>query len=172
MMPHPFHIHGNHFYVLKVNGVDPPLNLRGRKDVVTVSPNGGSVKLITQYNDFGDSLVPFMFHCHILSHEDNGMMGQFVIKPDLFSGITPTILSAETVLIYPNPIANHVYFSFPGLNENSSISYKIFDSSGHLVNSNYSKNVNSIEVNNLSPGLYFLQIDSGIFHGFARFLRQ
>ena len=59
-MPHPFHIHGNHFYVLKVNGVNPPLNLRGRKDVVTVPPNGGSVKLITQYNYFGDSVVPFI----------------------------------------------------------------------------------------------------------------
>ncbi len=49
MMAHPFHIHGNHFYVLSVNGASPPANLRGRKDVVVVPPMNGSVKLITRY---------------------------------------------------------------------------------------------------------------------------
>ena len=81
MMAHPFHIHGNHFYVLAVNGAPPATNLRGRKDVVIVPPMGGSVKLITRYEDFSDPDMPFMYHCHILSHEDNGMMGQFIIQP-------------------------------------------------------------------------------------------
>ncbi|MBK9026239.1 MAG: multicopper oxidase domain-containing protein [Saprospiraceae bacterium] len=26
-------------------------------------------------------MMPYMFHCHILSHEDNGMMGQFIVNP-------------------------------------------------------------------------------------------
>ncbi|MBK7335012.1 MAG: multicopper oxidase domain-containing protein [Saprospirales bacterium] len=63
MMAHPFHIHGNHFY---------------GKDVVVVPPINGSVKLVTKYENYGDANLPYMFHCHILSHEDGGMMGQFM----------------------------------------------------------------------------------------------
>lgn len=81
MMAHPFHIHGNHFYVLQVNGATPPPNQRGRKDVVVVPPMNGSVKLITKYANYGDPMLPYMFHCHILSHEDGGMMGQFIVNP-------------------------------------------------------------------------------------------
>ena len=77
MMAHPFHIHGNHFYVLQVNGATPPPNQRGRKDVVTVPPMNGSVKLITKYENYGDPVLPYMFHCHILSHAESahGMFG-------------------------------------------------------------------------------------------------
>lgn len=80
MMPHPFHIHGNHFFVLAVNGATPAANLRGRKDVITVPPNNGSVKIITKYEDFANDTMPYMYHCHILSHEDDGMMGQFIVN--------------------------------------------------------------------------------------------
>jgi blue copper oxidase len=34
MMAHPFHIHGNHFFILSIDGATPPANLQGRKDVV------------------------------------------------------------------------------------------------------------------------------------------
>ncbi|MBL7798962.1 MAG: multicopper oxidase domain-containing protein [Saprospiraceae bacterium] len=80
MMAHPFHIHGMHFYVLTVNGATPPANLRGRKDVVVVPPMNGSVKIILRYEDFSDPHIPYMYHCHILSHEDTGMMGQFIVN--------------------------------------------------------------------------------------------
>ncbi len=80
MMAHPFHVHGMHFYVLTVNGATPPANLRGRKDVVAVPPMNGSVKLILRYEDFSDPDMPYMYHCHILSHEDTGMMGQFIVN--------------------------------------------------------------------------------------------
>lgn len=81
MMAHPFHIHGNHFFITSINGATPPLNMQGRKDVVLLSPQGGTATLITKYEDFNDPMMPYMYHCHILSHEDNGMMGQFIINP-------------------------------------------------------------------------------------------
>lgn len=81
MMAHPFHVHGNSFYILSVNGSTPPANLRGRKDVVVIPPMNGSVKIIMRFEDFNDPNMPFMYHCHILSHEDTGMMGQFIINP-------------------------------------------------------------------------------------------
>ncbi|MBK8556943.1 MAG: multicopper oxidase domain-containing protein [Lewinellaceae bacterium] len=81
MMAHPFHVHGNPFYVLKVNNATPPANERGRKDVIMVPPMGGTVKLITRFEDFSDPDMPYIYHCHILSHEDTGMMGQFIVNP-------------------------------------------------------------------------------------------
>jgi bilirubin oxidase len=36
-----------------------------------------------QFNDYSDPTLPYMFHCHILEHEDMGMMGQFVVVDSL-----------------------------------------------------------------------------------------
>jgi FtsP/CotA-like multicopper oxidase with cupredoxin domain len=77
-MPHPFHIHDIQFLILTRNGSPPPENERGWKDTVLVMP-GETVNIITQFGDFADPDKPYMFHCHILEHEDAGMMGQFVV---------------------------------------------------------------------------------------------
>ena len=79
-LPHPFHIHDVHFLVLERNGEKPNIDQRGYKDTVLVMP-GETVRLIMQFNDFADPDVPYMFHCHMLEHEDGGMMGQFVVVP-------------------------------------------------------------------------------------------
>jgi bilirubin oxidase len=34
---------------------------------------------MVRFTDFADSTMPYMFHCHILTHEDEGMMGQFLV---------------------------------------------------------------------------------------------
>ncbi|MDO8365151.1 MAG: multicopper oxidase domain-containing protein, partial [Saprospiraceae bacterium] len=66
MMAHPFHLHGNSFWVVSVGGSTPAANLRGRKDVITVPPMNGSVKIVVRYDDFSDPDMPYMYHCHIL----------------------------------------------------------------------------------------------------------
>jgi blue copper oxidase len=77
-LTHPFHIHDIQFRVLDRDG-DPPLpNERGLKDTVLVDP-GSAVRVIAEFVDFADPQHPYMFHCHILEHEDAGMMGQFVV---------------------------------------------------------------------------------------------
>ncbi len=76
--PHPFHIHDIQFLILTRNGSPPPENESGWKDTVLVMPRE-TVKIITQFSDFADPDLPYMFHCHILEHEDAGMMGQFVV---------------------------------------------------------------------------------------------
>ncbi|HEY3141650.1 MAG TPA: multicopper oxidase domain-containing protein, partial [Acidimicrobiales bacterium] len=76
--PHNFHIHDVHFAVLSVDGEDPPLSLRGWKDTVPVLP-GKPMRLIMEFTDYTDPNTPYMFHCHVLQHEDQGMMGQFVV---------------------------------------------------------------------------------------------
>lgn len=77
-MFHPFHIHDIQFQILTRNGQPPPENERGWKDTVLVKQKE-TVRVIAQYSDFADPDVPYMFHCHILEHEDAGMMGQFVV---------------------------------------------------------------------------------------------
>jgi FtsP/CotA-like multicopper oxidase with cupredoxin domain len=72
---HPFHYHGVQFQVLSRDGRKPPLNELGWKDTILVNPNE-SVKVIAKFDYKG----LFMYHCHILEHEDSGMMGQFEVK--------------------------------------------------------------------------------------------
>jgi bilirubin oxidase len=77
---HPFHIHDVNFYVLDINGVPPPTHLAGRKDVIHVPGGNGVVRFITKFETFYDNDHPYMYHCHMLTHEDDGMMGQFIVK--------------------------------------------------------------------------------------------
>jgi suppressor of ftsI len=65
---HPFHIHVNDFQVMKVNG--RPYHARGLQDVVII-PKHGSVVIRNPFDRFTGHYV---FHCHILGHEDAGMM--------------------------------------------------------------------------------------------------
>jgi len=77
-MMHPFHIHHGLFQVLDRNGELPPMNERGWKDTVRVNP-GELVRIVMRFEDFADAENPYMYHCHILEHEDRGMMGQFLV---------------------------------------------------------------------------------------------
>jgi bilirubin oxidase len=71
-MDHPFHLHGTQFQVLarESGGQRVEETLLAWRDTVNVRP-GESVHLATVQHDTGDR----MFHCHILEHEDLGMMG-------------------------------------------------------------------------------------------------
>jgi FtsP/CotA-like multicopper oxidase with cupredoxin domain len=76
--PHNFHVHDVQFRVLEVDGRQPPPELRGAKDTVFV-PGGRTVKLAMRFTGPADPDTPYMYHCHLLYHEDGGMMGQFVV---------------------------------------------------------------------------------------------
>ncbi|WP_218010087.1 multicopper oxidase family protein [Actinomadura kijaniata] len=75
---HNFHIHEVAFRVLDVAGSPPPAYTNGHKDTVYV-PSKSTVRLAVQFGHHTDPASPYMYHCHILRHEDSGMMGQFVI---------------------------------------------------------------------------------------------
>jgi blue copper oxidase len=77
-LAHPFHIHDVQFRVLDRDGEPPHPHEKGLKDTVLVDPNS-AVRVITKFADFSDPTHPYMYHCHILEHEDAGMMGQFVV---------------------------------------------------------------------------------------------
>jgi blue copper oxidase len=76
--PHNFHPHGVHFRVLEHAGAPPPPEISGLQDTVFVPP-GETVRLVVRFGGYSDRNLPYMFHCHVLRHEDDGMMGQFVV---------------------------------------------------------------------------------------------
>ncbi|HYE39240.1 MAG TPA: multicopper oxidase domain-containing protein, partial [Ramlibacter sp.] len=76
VMPHPFHIHGVHFEVLSRGGQSPVVEDQGRRDTVIVDE---TVELLVHFGQPASERAPFMYHCHILEHEDMGMMGQFTV---------------------------------------------------------------------------------------------
>ncbi|WP_328895850.1 multicopper oxidase family protein [Streptomyces sp. NBC_00236] len=77
-MTHNFHVHDVQFRVLEVNGREPEPALRGRKDTVAI-PVGTTMKIALRFDGPADPDTPYMYHCHLLAHEDHGMMGQFVV---------------------------------------------------------------------------------------------
>jgi len=77
-MPHPIHIHDIQFRILSRNGGPPEANEYGLKDTVLVNSDE-TVRVITRFENYADETSPYMYHCHILEQEDQGMMGQFVV---------------------------------------------------------------------------------------------
>jgi len=66
---HPFHIHTNDFQVMSIN--NKPYPARGLQDTVPL-PVGGAVRIRMRFRNF---VGAYVYHCHILGHEDAGMMG-------------------------------------------------------------------------------------------------
>ena len=73
-MSHPFHVHGFQFQVLDRNGVTEPF--AAWKDTVLIH-NAETVRLVLKLDDFRGMR---MYHCHILDHEDLGMMGMIDVQ--------------------------------------------------------------------------------------------
>ncbi len=161
MMPHPWHIHGNYFYITSINGSSPPTYMQGRKDVVTVSPQGGTVQLVMKYEDFSDPTMPYMYHCHIGSHEDNAMMGQFIVNP-VTTGINDVDANLN-IAVYPNPTYNG--WIIDGTSSESQLSISLTNSLGQVVLTQtiipvagkFSYNIPSTE---MAAGMYVLTLGS------------
>jgi len=145
---HPFHIHDVEFNILTRDGVAPPLAEQGWKDVVLVKSNE-TVRFITRFENFSDKNHPYMFHCHIALHEDDGMMGQFVVVPP--SGIKEYRIPENKFSIYPVPSSSTINFNAP-----SEGSYTIYNSDGKQVLSGFIISGGKINMNisGLPNGLY------------------
>jgi FtsP/CotA-like multicopper oxidase with cupredoxin domain len=74
-MAHPFHVHGALFRILSIEGAPPAAHLAGWKDTVLVEDKA---ELLVAFNRPATKEHPFMYHCHILEHEEAGLMGQYV----------------------------------------------------------------------------------------------
>jgi blue copper oxidase len=150
---HPFHIHDVEFYILSINGAAPPAYQAGWKDVILVKAQT-IVKFIARFNDYSDSLHPYMFHCHIALHEDEGMMGQFVVGNSP-AGIRNVL--NNKMKLYPNPGSSKVNFEMA---DNIQIKEAVVLSANGqavlIVNPNTDRGV--LDVSMLSNGIYFIKM--------------
>ncbi len=152
---HPFHIHDVQFYVLTRNGAAPPISERGRKDVILVKPQE-TVRFITKFETFADATVPYMYHCHMLTHEDGGMMGQFAVNTPLAVADNRLALKAN---LYPNPTTGSITLNLEAKIEANHI--KIYDQTGkELTNYGLELQGEKIQIYGLPKGLFVLQVNT------------
>lgn len=92
-MIHPFHMHGTSFKVVSRDGHAPYPNELGLKDVVSVNP-GEHVVIKVWFT------VPgvFMYHCHIIEHEDGGMMAQLEVVDPKHPDVKYQLMDHETLM--------------------------------------------------------------------------
>lgn len=147
---HPFHIHDVQFYVLDINGVAPPANQQGRKDVILVPAGGGVVRFITKFEDFYNDTIPYMYHCHMLTHEDGGMMGQFIVNSPIV-GLNEIQTSTES-FVYPNPVIDFLTIDTP-----IGSRLVLYDNTGRFIWGETTDKMNQkIDFSGLKTGVYFL----------------
>jgi bilirubin oxidase len=112
---------------------------------------GGTVRFITKFDDHSNEEVPFMYHCHMLSHEDDGMMGQFIV----LDNTTSTVDHINTsIKIIPNPTSDFVTIS-----NDAPMTIEVYNNTGQLILvRDNNRNVERIDMTNLSSGAYTIQI--------------
>ncbi len=149
---HPFHIHDVQFNILTRNGVAPPLNEQGRKDVVLVKPQE-VVRFIAKFETFSNPDVPYMYHCHMLTHEDGGMMGQFIVVNPL--GLNENNIGDKEIQMYPNPSIGSVTLKY----QNTPSEIKVSDAIGRIIFKESNPNENkTIELLQLPKGVLFVTL--------------
>lgn len=170
LVAHPFHIHDVQFNIVEEHGIAIPANQRGWKDVVLVMPMD-SVKFLTKFEDFADPMVPYMYHCHLLHHEDDGMMGSFLVIDN--TSVKNVAANIEDVIIYPNPTKDYLIVQ---LSSGSIFQCEIeaYDLIGRKLNILTSKVNNQILINTatLAPGMYFIRIKTENGVQTQKFIRE
>jgi len=155
---HAFHIHDVQFKIVARNGNANAVGNyeSGWKDDVYL-PKGESVTFVTKFEDYSDSIHPFMYHCHFSNHEDGGMMGQFVVVGNA-TGIKAPFQAPKDFSIYPNPANNKLYIAFEDPTMQAYY-IKINNAAGKTVYLLPQPSLrNGIDISNFSSGIYYLQL--------------
>lgn len=157
MVAHPFHIHDVQFNVIDRNGVTVTGIENGWKDVVLVRPQE-TVRFIAKFENFYNDSIPYMYHCHLLHHEDEGMMGSFIVNSPSITGLEQAANAAFDITLFPNPVVDWLNVNLP-----KGASYEVYNCTGQLMASTNSdspeKNV-TISTSNYSRGMYFLSVQT------------
>ena len=158
MVGHPVHIHDIQFNILDRNGLPPEDWETGWKDVVYV-PAMGAARVITRFDDFADPDMAYMYHCHLLMHEDEGMMGQFlVIDPNAIAEVGT---GTPALRVWPQPwSAGPLTVEVVGAE--GARAMRLTDAAGRTVHSakvQFSNGRGPLVLPTLAPGLYNLHLN-------------
>jgi bilirubin oxidase len=158
---HPFHIHDVEFNILSVNGAAPDAAQAGWKDVVFIPGKTGNtpsvVKFIAKFDDYADAQHPFMYHCHISLHEDEGMMGQFVVTnpTNIISDISK---QAPIVNVFPNPANSRLFIQFANPSHKAYYVSVVNTVGKTVMMLPFPELENGIDISHLPEGMYSLII--------------
>ena len=162
-LAHPMHIHDVQFNIVSRNGSPPPANENGWKDVAFVYP-GETVDVVAKFDDFADSVYAYMYHCHLLSHEDRGMMHRFIVVDPAWYLPTSVESTKQTesqtaISYYPSPVHNIVNFN---LNRNANETViKVYNILGELIEKKtfYNRPAPSLNLSNVANGFYVITLN-------------
>jgi len=142
----------------------------GWKDTVKAYP-GEITRIIAKYEVPPMTTLPaeYVYHCHILEHEENEMMRSFAVMPPLLKQASeeetrPTEFALDQN--YPNPFNPETTIRFH-LPEDAHVQVKVFDSIGRevaeLANAQYAAGSHTVAFNakNLASGVYHYKIKAG-----------
>lgn len=91
---HYFHLHEELWHTISRDGKAPPPWERGLEDTWKLDP-GETVKVAAKFTDYTGL---FMLHCHMLDHEDHGLMGQFDVVRTSHKATTGSAARAAAAL--------------------------------------------------------------------------
>lgn len=77
-LEHSFHLHDVPYQLISINGDTPTGVELGWYDTYEVV-GGGSIEIAMEFTDFSDDTYMYMLHCHLLQHEDEGMMAALMV---------------------------------------------------------------------------------------------
>jgi bilirubin oxidase len=172
LIAHPFHIHDVQFFILDENGGIPPPNEQGKKDMVLVMPME-TASVIMKFEDYTDNVFPYMYHCHMLHHEDDGMMGSFLVRDSSTIGIEQ-LFNDDALHSFPNPVDKVLTVKL-NLPDAELVDYSLLNAMGQKIISGsgaVGKGCVQINIERVEPGLYLLQINHDADHASQKIVKQ
>lgn len=155
---HTFHLHDVFFKIISRSGGNIGTTIRtfeqGWKDSVWI-PISGTVTFIAKFDDYSDSTWPYMYHCHALTHEDEGMMGQFTVNGTMATNEN----SVKTAFsLYPNPSTDKLFINLS--DASTEIYYITITTLEGRIAMMLPKPQwqNGIDISSLSSGVYLLKL--------------
>ncbi|PKL80962.1 MAG: bilirubin oxidase [Ignavibacteriae bacterium HGW-Ignavibacteriae-4] len=156
-LAHSFHIHDVQFNVISRSGSTTTLQAydKGWKDNILVRA-GETLSFIAKFEDYSDATHPFMYHCHMSVHEDEGMMGQFVVANT--SDVNSIEITDYQFSIYPNPSKEKIFVKFSDPNQ-SAYYIRITDALGRTMLMLPQPELNNgIDISTFTKGIYTIQL--------------
>ncbi len=118
---HPMHVHGVQFQI--VNPTQPSEG--GWKDVVRIE-SFATVQVLLRFTEYTGI---YLIHCHILEHEDMGMMSNFQVEQS--GAVKHETNGQNEIVIFPNPASDHAFLKFPSLEKEEML--MLIDITGRVI---------------------------------------
>jgi spore coat protein A, manganese oxidase len=163
--PKPMHAHGGDvmgatLHNIQLTGKETVFQPsdKGLKDTYLIQP-GEMVRLKAKFDKVGS----YVWHCHILSHEDHDMMHPLVISAQSGVHRKSEVIENELLMIYPNPVQTILNIDLKGY-EGQSAQLYLYNALGELVQMQQIDNASTapltLNVAEMATGTYLLRVES------------